>query len=382
MILMSSQAHCIYWGIYITHLNNRPSQDDLVLSNQYWNLSIFSAILIPTMERLFYLRRHKRLFTLFFFGAALPLVFTILIVYVFRIQLGGYLLSIFEKKTMDNLTSYHESTKRSVNSYLVRSVDLLTKMSQSKHFTSELIDDSPEIDPDLRFLLSINPQFYTLGSLNRQGLAKHIVSQQAVVETLMGTDLSDRDYYKAVMKTGKPYISKPIIGAKSKTTQINISVPLVKNGKIVGLLGGFISLKRLTEDMNLSSVFYDKYSILADIDGSILTGSVPEKEMVVSLSGKEPLFERLVKSSNRKLIGDEYNAQGERVFVIGEKISILGNKDVILLSYLKKSAFDSESQGLNYTIYKLTAYLVFVWIVINGILFMAMSTLLYARDKR
>jgi hypothetical protein len=316
-------------------------------------------------------------------GVFLPLVFAILIIFAVKSQLGGYLLSIFEKKTIDNLTTYHLGAKRSVNAYFIHSVSTLEAMGKSEHFFSPVIGyTSDKLKEELHFQLLQNPQFLTLGTTDAHGIVKSVVSREPVVEKLLGQNLSDREYIKQVMKTGTTYISSPIVGTQSKITQIAIAVPLFQSGKIVGVLAGFISLQQITNDMNVSNEFYDKYSLLTEADGTVLTGSIPKKDTLVNISKKEPAFDRLASSSRRSYIGDDYNYLGERVLVMGEKISVLPHKDIFLFCYLKKSGYDIEKEGLNYTINKLVAYLTVAWIVLSGIVFVVLSLFFYRHDKK
>lgn len=324
------------------------------------------------MEHIFYARRNGRLFFLFFMGAILPLLFTFLIVFVLKAQLGSYLFSIFEKKTMDNLASYHANIKRGVNSYFDHSIDVLERIGEVERFSTK----------ELRLQLKLNPQFLTLGTINAQGIVTQVVSTEPVVEKTLGQNLSDKDYFKGVMRTKKIFISKPRVGAQSNITQINISIPLFRNGKIEGILCGFISLKQLTQDMGISNMFYEKYSILVDTDGTILTGSIPEKDKLINLKMKEPSYDKLVLSSRSTYEGDEYNFKNERVLTIAEKVSLAETKDMFLISFLKKDAFIQEEAGLEYTISKLTGYLVFIWIALCGILFMVYSVWMYHDDQR
>ena len=333
-------------------------------------------------ERLFYLRKRRLFLRSLCMVVIFPLLFSIFIIYILKAQVGGYLLSIFEKKTIDNLTSYHESVQRSVDSYFVRSIKLLENIGRSDHFSlAHYVDNPRDIDDELRLQLSLNPQFYTLGIMDLKGVVQHVVSRQQNVEELQGKNLSDRDYFQQVLKTGKTFVSKPMIGIISKNSEINISVPMFQNGKIVSVLNGFISLKQLTTDMNISTPFYDKYSILADIDGTILTGNIPDKEKLINVADKEPLFSRVQHSKGHIYMTDDYNYRGDRVFALGERISIMGDKDILLLCFLKKDGFAGEQSGLDYTIYKTAAYLIFLWLMLNAALFMVLSVLFYYHDK-
>lgn len=213
----------------------------------------------------------------------------------------------------------------------------MEKMSKSRPFSpSSYSRNTEEVNNELRFQLELNPQFLTIGVIDTKGVVTYVVSQEPIVEGQLGKNLSQKkDYFMGVMKTGRSFISAPKVGDASKITQIVISVPIIQNGKTSSVLCGFISLSQLTKDMNMASVF-DKYSILTDLDGTILTGTIPEKGKLVNLQNREPLYEKLLSSSRRVLMVDDYNYQDEKEPAMGEKISITGNKDILLFSFLKK----------------------------------------------
>ncbi|HQQ23219.1 MAG TPA: methyl-accepting chemotaxis protein [Spirochaetota bacterium] len=81
-------------------------------------------------------------------------------------------------------------------------------------------------------------------------------------------DISDREYFKSVMKTGKTLISEPL---KSKVTHKNVivcAVPLKINGKTTGILGATITLDYLKTEL-IDNNYRGTDFMLLSKDGSI-----------------------------------------------------------------------------------------------------------------
>ncbi len=64
---------------------------------------------------------------------------------------------------------------------------------------------------------------------------------------MKGVDLSERDYFVEVIKTGKPYISDVILSKSSGKPIIMIATPIKKGDKIVGAVGQAVKLDILDE---------------------------------------------------------------------------------------------------------------------------------------
>jgi hypothetical protein len=328
------------------------------------------------MRPLTRLYRDKKLFFFFVLGTILPLLFAVVIHLVVGMQLGGYLLSIFEKKAIDNLELYHTHAKITVQSYLNNSIHVIEGLAQSTNLQSEKNNaNSKGIEGDLRLIMNSNPRFLTVGTMDPKGKVTHILSRKKEVETLLGQNLSYRDYFTGTIQTKKTYLGEPTVGLKSKITQINMCSPALIKEQISEIVCGFISLEDLTKNIDITSSFYDKFSILVDKKGTVLVGNVPSTGRLVDLRKSEPLLGKLMRSTQQKLIEEEFNFQGDRAFAIGEKITI-ANRNYFLLSFQNKDGYLSEKRSFAYTLNKTTVYLIFGWLALCIVFFIILSVVL------
>lgn len=84
----------------------------------------------------------------------------------------------------------------------------------------------------------------------------HAIADLPAAEGRGSADLSDRDYFHAVMTTGKPALSKPGYGRFVKDTRLVIAVPIFgAEDKIIGVFAGVVSLSdgSLFEEFNAKS---------------------------------------------------------------------------------------------------------------------------------
>ncbi|SDF60953.1 methyl-accepting chemotaxis protein [Sporomusa acidovorans] len=83
-------------------------------------------------------------------------------------------------------------------------------------------------------------------------------------------DHNDRDFFKKVVSTQKPYVSDPIISKSTGKLSIQVAVPVFDNGKMTGVMNGSVSLERLA-NMLADVKFKDSgYGLLCDSSGVII----------------------------------------------------------------------------------------------------------------
>ena len=82
------------------------------------------------------------------------------------------------------------------------------------------------------------------------------------VEALVGYDDPDiGEYYLGARNSGKPYTTDPysyLVGGK-ETFIYSLAMPVMQNGKVVGVVGVDINLHDITEVMNAGSILSDGY---------------------------------------------------------------------------------------------------------------------------
>jgi len=102
---------------------------------------------------------------------------------------------------------------------------------------------------------------------------------------------NDRDYFKKVVETKKTYVSNPLISKTTGKFAVNISVPVLRNGQLMGVLGGSCSLKKLSEMVGNLRFMDSGFGYLADSSGLLIAH--PRTELV----GKLKLTESKVDSA-------------------------------------------------------------------------------------
>ncbi|VBB09536.1 chemotaxis methyl-accepting receptor [Lucifera butyrica] len=98
-------------------------------------------------------------------------------------------------------------------------------------------------------------------------------------------NLADRDYFQKVIKDKQPVISEPIIAKGTGKASIVIAVPIVENGKLIGVLNGTASLASLNGLVKQIKFKEDGYGAIVDASGVVL--AYPRPEVVGKLNLRE-----------------------------------------------------------------------------------------------
>ena len=103
--------------------------------------------------------------------------------------------------------------------------------------------------------------------------------------------LGDRNYFKEVLSSKKPVVSKPLIVKSTGKLSVNTAVPVLNNGKVIGVLNGGASLA-LLDDLVKDIKFKESgYGAVFDASGLLIAdGKRPE------LVGKVNLMEKKINS--------------------------------------------------------------------------------------
>ena len=81
---------------------------------------------------------------------------------------------------------------------------------------------------------------------------------------------ADREYFKKVVQTKKPYISEPVISRTTKKQTIVITVPVLKSGQLVGVLYGTFSADRIMPFVKAIKFKEKGYGAIMDDSGVYL----------------------------------------------------------------------------------------------------------------
>lgn len=89
-------------------------------------------------------------------------------------------------------------------------------------------------------------------------------SEGAIIRT--GSNISDRPYFPDVMK-GKAIISDPVISKVSGNPVVVVAVPIKQDGRVIGIMGGSMSLGELIQRISAIKVAESGYAFLTQGDG-------------------------------------------------------------------------------------------------------------------
>ena len=92
----------------------------------------------------------------------------------------------------------------------------------------------------------------------------------SINETASAVSIADRDYFKKVIDTKKPYVSDVFVSRISKKPSISLAVPVIRGGQIIGMLAGVYSLENLVPIVKAIKYREKGYGFLVDDQGDYL----------------------------------------------------------------------------------------------------------------
>lgn len=102
------------------------------------------------------------------------------------------------------------------------------------------------------------------------------------------TNVSDRDYYKAVLNTKQLYISDPLLARATGKLSVIIAVPVLEDGKLVKIITGNVSLQQVNDLIKEVKFKENGFAALIDDSGMIVAhGKRPELNGKLNISTKK-----------------------------------------------------------------------------------------------
>jgi len=139
--------------------------------------------------------------------------------------------------------------------------------------------------------------------------------------------LGDREYFKKVMETKKPYVSEALISRGTGKASIVFVVPVISNGQLTGLVGATYGLDHLTElikdlrfkDTGYGAVVDDSGLLLAHPKMPELVGKLnyTQKKINPELKLKETELDDRLITLFKKVAESGKQAEGKYSFVDG-----------------------------------------------------------------
>ncbi len=144
------------------------------------------------------------------------------------------------------------------------------------------------------------------------------------------TNVADREYIKQVISTKKTYISDPILARVNGKQAIIIALPVLENGRLVGIITGNVSLERISELIKESRFKESGFVTIIHSSGTIVAhGRQPELNGRLSVAQKQidPELKTKVSEVDKNLTALFEAAKADKQ-VIGQYTNLDGVKHV------------------------------------------------------
>lgn len=127
---------------------------------------------------------------------------------------------------------------------------------------------------------------------------------KAYTSTGSSPDISDRDYFKEALSTGKPVVSAPVVSRASNKLVVVVAVPILKNGSVSGLFGATVLVDELSQKVTSVKVGKTGYAYMTQGNGMFIAH--PNKDLVMKYNpltdgGAHP---KLVDAAKRMASGE------------------------------------------------------------------------------
>ncbi|WP_346355841.1 methyl-accepting chemotaxis protein [Azotosporobacter soli] len=115
------------------------------------------------------------------------------------------------------------------------------------------------------------------------------------------TNVSDRDYYKKVVETKKPYVSDPLLSRSTGKLAVIIGVPVLNSqNQLIGMISGNLSLDRASEMLKDLKFKETGYGFLVD-DGGLVIAHPKRAELIGKLDLSKKEIDPVVKAATKEM---------------------------------------------------------------------------------
>ncbi len=116
-----------------------------------------------------------------------------------------------------------------------------------------------------------------------------------------GANVSDRVYFPEVMK-GKTVVSDPVISKTSGNLVVVVAVPLKRDGRVIGMIGGSMNIEKLMQKVTGTKVYKTGYAFLVQGDGLVIAH--PDKNVAMKSNFLKEGDSRLQQALTQALQGE------------------------------------------------------------------------------
>ena len=161
-------------------------------------------------------------------------------------------------------------------------------------------------------------------------------------EPTAGTDYTDRDYYKAVARTGRTFISNVRMGRRSHVPQVQIAVPVHDaGGRFIAYLAYAVDLADVIQPQTdrLSGETSDLKVVVLDREGRVLAHPEEEARREMRNLSLDPLFQAATRPEGEIRAGTD-----ERGAAVRAAVSRITDRDLNwrVVAYRPKAVIDMQ----------------------------------------
>lgn len=190
----------------------------------------------------------------------------ICIISIFAIGVVNYTVSInkLKEKLYEEIEITASNTSKDVDKWMSLEKNTLSKMANSIVHSNNFQYDYLYKYLNQEMMSNSGSEYYVALPDNTLITSSGWVPPDDYIPT-------ERDWYKNAVTSSQLIISDPYIDAKTGDVVVTISIPLLRDGNLLGVLSCDLSTNYIVEHINQVSLAENSYAFLIDGSGNILT---------------------------------------------------------------------------------------------------------------
>jgi len=190
----------------------------------------------------------------------------ICIISIFAIGVVNYTVSIekLKEKLYEEIEITASNTSKDVDKWMSLEKNTLSKMANSIVHSNNFQYDYLYKYLNQEMVSNSGSEYYVALPDNTLITSSGWVPPDDYIPT-------ERDWYKNAVTSSQLIISDPYIDAKTGDVVVTISIPLLRDGNLLGVLSCDLSTNYIVEHVNQVSLAENSYAFLIDGSGNILT---------------------------------------------------------------------------------------------------------------
>jgi len=190
----------------------------------------------------------------------------ICIISIFAIGVVNYTVSIekLKEKLYEEIEITASNTSKDVDKWMSLEKNTLSKMANSIVHSNNFQYDYLYKYLNQEMVSNSGSEYYVALPDNTLITSSGWVPPDDYIPT-------ERDWYKNAVTSSQLIISDPYIDAKTGDVVVTISIPLLRDGNLLGVLSCDLSTNYIVERINQVSLSENSYAFLIDGNGNILT---------------------------------------------------------------------------------------------------------------